>query len=257
MTIDSKAFRTVGAGPHKVLCLNGWFGHADAWGPLVASLDTQAFTYVFMDYRGYGARRGSSGDYSMVEIARDALAVADQLGWSRFSLIGHSMGGMAIQQVLAEAPDRVLSLVGISPVPAGGVPFDEAGWGLFSSAAKDEGARRIIIDLTTGNRLTGTWLDAMVRTSVANADEAAFAAYLTAWAKTSFVERIQGKTLPVLVIAGEHDPALGADTCRATWLQQYPNARLTVMANAGHYAMEETPVALASAIEEFLRSVSA
>ncbi|MFT4266907.1 MAG: alpha/beta hydrolase [Xenophilus sp.] len=249
----SETFQTIGSGPRKVLCLNGWFGHAGDWGPFVRSLDGQAFTYAFMDYHGYGRRRGSGGEYTMAEIGRDALAVADALGWQRFSLVGHSMGGMAAQQVLADAPERVEALVGISPVPAGGVPFDEQGWGLFSSAAKDPGARRAIIDLTTGNRLTGTWLDAMVKNSLAHSDEEAFAAYLTAWAKTSFVERIQGKALPVLVIAGEHDPALGAETCKATWLQHYPNATLQVMANAGHYAMEETPVALASAVEAFLR----
>ena len=243
----------LGQGAHRVLCLNGWFGHAGDWGPWTDSLDTKGFTYAFMDYRGYGRRRGSGGDYSMAEIAADALAAADELGWEDFSLIGHSMGGMAVQQVLAETPERVRALVGVCPVPASGVPFDEAGWGLFSSAAQDASARRAIIDLTTGNRLTGTWLDAMVQSSLAHSDREAFAAYLEAWARTSLAERIQGLDLPVLVIAGEHDPALGMDTCRATWLQHYPQATLQCMGNAGHYPMNETPVALASAIEAFLR----
>jgi pimeloyl-ACP methyl ester carboxylesterase len=97
----------------------------------------------------------------------------------------------------------------------------------------------------------------MVRSSLTHSDVEAFDAYLTAWAKTAFVERIQGKTLPVLVVAGEHDPALGAETCKATWLQHYPNARLEVMANAGHYPMDETPVALATVMEKFLREVLA
>jgi pimeloyl-ACP methyl ester carboxylesterase len=251
----SETFVTLGSGPRKVLCLNGWFGHAGAWGPFTDSLDKQAFTYAFMDYRGYGRRKGSGGDYTMAQIARDALAVVDHLGWQRFSLVGHSMGGMAIQHVLADAPERVQALAAITPVPATGVPFDEAGWGLFSSAAKDAAARRTIIDITTGNRLTGTWIDALVRSSLAHSDEAAFAGYLEAWAKTSFVERIQGKPLPVLVIAGEHDPALGAATCQATWMQHYPNAQLQVMANAGHYPMDETPVALASVVERFLLGI--
>ncbi len=243
----------IGSGPHKVICLNGWFGHARGWGPLLHSLDQQHFSYAFMDYRGYGARRGSGGPYTMAQIAQDALALADHLGWQRFSLIGHSMGGSAIQHVLADAPDRVQALVGISPVPAGGMPLDEAGAAFFGAAANDAGTRRAIIDLTTGNRLTGTWLDAMVKSSLAHSDVDAFAAYLTAWTQTAFVERIQGNPVPVLVIPGEHDPAVGAETCKATWLQHYPNARMEVMANAGHYAMDETPVALATAIEKFLR----
>ena len=245
----------VGTGPRHVIALHGWFGHGGGWGPLVNSLDTQAFTYAFMDQRGYGSRRGSGGPYTLAQIAQDALALADALGWQRFALIGHSMGGAAVQYVLAEAPERVQALVGITPVPASGVPIDDAGWGLFASAAHEPAARRTILDMTTGNRLSGTWLDAMVRSSLVHSDPEAVSAYLTAWAKTPFAERIQGQTLPVLVVAGEHDPALGADTCRATWLQHYPNVRLEVMANAGHYPMDETPVALATVVEAFLREV--
>jgi pimeloyl-ACP methyl ester carboxylesterase len=69
------------------------------------------------------------------------------LGWDRFSVVGHSMGGSATQRVLADAPDRVERLIGISPVPAGGVPFDEQGWALFSGAAANPANRAAIIDL--------------------------------------------------------------------------------------------------------------
>jgi pimeloyl-ACP methyl ester carboxylesterase len=56
----------------------------------------------------------------------------------------------------------------------------------------------------------------------------------------------------VKVIVGEHDPALSAAVMEQTWLAFYPNAELEVLANAGHYPMFETPVALATSIEEFL-----
>ena len=58
--------------------------------------------------------------------------------------------------------------------------------------------------------------------------------------------------MPLLVIAGEHDAALTPDVMRGTFLQWYPNAKLEVMANAGHYPMDETPVALVTSIERFL-----
>jgi len=245
----------VGDGPHKVLALHGWFGDKHAFAGIVPYLDTERFTYAFIDYRGYGDAKATGGAFTIDEIASDTLALANELGWGRFSLVGHSMGGKAIQRVLADAPARVTALVGIAPVPASAVPMDEQGTALFYGAADSPDNRRAIIDFTTGNRLTGVWLDAMVRNSLAISTRDAFAAYLDAWAKADFQEAIAGNPVPVLAIVGENDPALGAETVRATWLAWYPNARLEVLANAGHYPMDETPLALVSTMERFLATI--
>jgi len=146
----------------------------------------------------------------------------------------------------------VRKLVAVTPVPASGVPFDEQGWQLFSSAAASAEARKGILNFSTGNRLSDAWLERMAAHSLAHSTPQAFGAYLNAWAKGDFSARIKGNQVPVLVVIGEHDAALNADAMRATYLQWYPNARLEVMANAGHYPMDETPVALATAVEKFL-----
>ena len=246
-------YRIHGSGPTTVLCLHGWFGSSTGWGEdFLASLDTSAFRYVFMNQRGYGERRDETGDYTVTEIARDAVQLADELGADRFCVVGHSMGGSAAQRVVSLVPDRVDKLVGISPVPASGVPFDDEGWALFSGAAEHDDNRAAIIDLTTGNRLTQTWIDTMVRDSVERSRREAFGAYLDSWAKDDFSAEVQGNAVPALAVVGEHDPALGAATTEATWMQTYPNARLEVLANAGHYAMYETPVALATVVDRFL-----
>lgn len=242
----------VGNGERRVVCLHGWFGSAKGWGPFVDALDTSAFTYAFMDYRGYGGSKDLQGEYSMKEIAGDTLALADALGWKTFDLVGHSMGGMAVQRIAADAKDRVGKLVGVNPVPASGVPFDDATWGFFQSAAETPASRHGIIDLTTGKRLTKTWLDKMVAHSLENSTKPAFAGYLLAWAKTNFADEVKGSDKPFLLIAGEHDPALGPETVKAAIVPSYPNAKLEVFANAGHYPMFETPVALATSIERFL-----
>jgi pimeloyl-ACP methyl ester carboxylesterase len=244
----------LGNGPRRVIALHGWFGDHRAFAPVWPYLDLASFSYAFMDYRGYGGARSLSGQHTMDEIARDTLDLADALGWQRFSLVGHSMGGKAIQRVLVEAPDRVEKLVGINPVPASGVPLDEQGWALFSGAADNPDNRRVIIDFSTGNRLTSVWLDQMVATSLATSTRDAFADYLEAWAHGDFHERVVGKPVPVQVIVGAHDAALTADVMRATWLEWYPNAVLEVMPDAGHYPMDETPIALATLIERFLAS---
>jgi pimeloyl-ACP methyl ester carboxylesterase len=92
----------------------------------------------------------------------------------------------------------------------------------------------------------------MVRHSLEQADREAFGAYLTAWAKTDFSAEVKADAVPVKVIVGAHDPALGEATMRATWLQHHPGAELEVLPDAGHYAMYETPVRLVTVLEEFL-----
>ncbi len=241
-----------GSGPRHVLALHGWFGSATGWGPFAELVDGDRYTVAFPDFRGYGARRAETGEYTIAEMAADAVAAADALGWTSFAVLGHSMGGSVMQRVALDAPERVTGLVGISPVPASGVPFDEQSWELFSGAAEHPGNRRAIIDLTTGNRLSGTWLDRMVQASLDTSDPVAFRAYLDAWARTDFAGEVRGLRLPVLAVVGEHDPALSAAVMEQTLLQHHPDATLEVLANAGHYAPFETPVALLTSVERFL-----
>lgn len=242
----------VGSGPRKVICLHGWFGHARGWGTLGDELDHKHFTYAFMDYRGYGDRIGIDGPYTLDRISRDTQDLADHLGWHAFALVGHSMGGSAIQYVVADVPERVQCMVGIAPVPASGVPFDDESWALFASAANNPQARRTILDMTTSHRRSDEWLDSMVASSLDHSRPEAVSGYLQSWAKTDFADRIKDKPTPVLVIVGQHDPALGEDVCRNTWMQHYPHAQLQTIEDAGHYPMDETPQELAQKMEKFL-----
>jgi pimeloyl-ACP methyl ester carboxylesterase len=248
----SIAHHVVGSGPRTVLLTHGWFGSADGWGPFVDDLDGETARWVFTDVRGFGQRRGEQGDQSLEESARDLLAVADELGADRFTLVGHSMGGAVVQRALSLAPERVEAMVGISPVGALPTPFDEAGRGLFWGAAESRDNRFGIIDFTTGNRNTPLFVNRIVDWSLAHSDVDAFARVLDAWAGADFADEVRGSELPVLVAVGEHDPALGVETVTQTWLPLYPNARLEVVANAGHYPMFEAPVHLATLVNGFV-----
>ncbi len=245
-------YQTYGTGDLKVIVLNGWFGSAAAWKNLKPHLDGKTFTYAFMDYRGYGAAMEASGEFTLKEISADVITLADALGWEHFALIGHSMGGMFIQRVALDAPDRVSHLVAITPVPANGVPLDDDGHALFHGAITDINNRCGIIDFTTGARNKPDWVQGVADHSRANSTPAAFEAYLRLWTEKDFSDEVTDSPVPILAIVGEHDGAITQDVMQATILAQYPDSELVVMANAGHYPMDETPVQLATIVEQFL-----
>ncbi|MET7358074.1 alpha/beta hydrolase [Streptomyces sp. NPDC005562] len=246
----------LGEGPHKVVAVHGWFADRTAYEPVLADLDGGAFQYVVVDLRGYGEAKDAVGAYTTSEGAADVLDLADRLGWERFSLIGHSMGGSVAQRVLAAAPHRVRRLVGVSPVPAEGLQLPLEQWELFASAAHLPENRRAIIDFTTGGVRPRAWLDRMVRRSLAVSDAKAFRAWLDSWACEDFHTEIDGSPVAALAVTGALDPALSADLMRATWLRSFPQGELAELPGAGHYAPDEVPLELIRTVEDFLRAES-
>ena len=243
-----------GQGPVKGIALNGWVGSAGGgWGGYPDLIDGAKYSVAFLDYRGYGARLDVDGPYTAEAVSEDTLALADQLGWDSFTLVGHSMGGVFIQRVYADAPDRVNAMIGIAPVHSTPFPWDDDSWALFDGAAQEDGNRFGIIDFTTGNRNTATWVNKMVAASVENSTREAFGSILTAWGKADFASEVPTSgQVPVTLLVGEHDPALSADFVNGTWLKTYPDAVVEVIPNAGHYPMFEAPVNFTTLVEKAL-----
>ena len=94
-----------------VLMLHGLAVFAHAWDHNAAAL-SDALDIVALDQRGHGeSDRGPCEGYRTETYASDILGVGDALGWSRFSLVGQSMGGHNSMYTAAMHPERVERLV--------------------------------------------------------------------------------------------------------------------------------------------------
>jgi len=246
-------YETRGRGPRRVLVLHGWFGDHGAWAPTYPLLDEEAFTYAFIDYRGYGASRALKGEYTIAEIAADALAVAGKLGWERFSVLGHSMGGMVAQRIAIDAPERIEAAVCVTPVPASGVPLPPEIAQLFASAVSDDQAALGVINASLGGRLTPAVALSVLAHERATAEPEAFSAYFRAFSGTDFSSEAGRLRAPLLVLVGEHDGGVSQEFVQATFPALYAHAQFETLPNAGHYPMLETPAYLVTRVEAFLR----
>jgi pimeloyl-ACP methyl ester carboxylesterase len=245
---------TYGRGLEKVLVIHDWFSDCTSYEAIIPYLDTQRFTYAFVDLRGYGKSKSIQGECTVEEASLDAITLANHLKWDQFHVIGHSMSGMIAQRIALDATDRVKSMAAIAPVPACGSPVPEEILSFLEDAARHNDTSAMqIVGFMTSNKLTNSFYEYKVKrwreTSLADAR----VAYLHMFAQTDFSNQIQGLKTPVLVIIGGQDAEGHSESVmQATFMKWYPNAELATIHDSGHYPMQETPVYLLSLIEGFL-----
>jgi 3-oxoadipate enol-lactonase len=68
------------------------------------------FRCITYDMRGIGESDVTAADYSVKDMARDALSLLDGLGIERAHIAGYSLGGCIGQEMALEAPARVATL---------------------------------------------------------------------------------------------------------------------------------------------------
>lgn len=80
------------------------------WQPQVAALAGEWRCLTF-DARGHGASDAPDGDYTVAQLAQDALAILDAAGAAHAHVCGLSLGGLTAQQLALAAPERVQRLI--------------------------------------------------------------------------------------------------------------------------------------------------
>ena len=94
-----------------LLLIQGMSGTHVSWGePFRAALDGAGLETVAYDHRGIGRSAAWREPFSLVDLASDAVALLDDLGWDTAHVLGISMGGMVAQELALGHPDRLRSL---------------------------------------------------------------------------------------------------------------------------------------------------
>ena len=106
-------FREIAGPPDApvVFLLHGWTVSAALnWFPVYEPLAEFA-RVISIDHRGHGRGIRSRDRFRLTDAADDVVALADQLGVSRFVVAGYSMGGSIAQLVAFRHPSRVIGMV--------------------------------------------------------------------------------------------------------------------------------------------------
>jgi pimeloyl-ACP methyl ester carboxylesterase len=237
------------------------------WGPLAKAI-ARGYTVVVPDLRGMGLSSHPESGYDKKTQAADVARVLDQLGIQKVALVTHDIGNMVGYAFAARHPDRVTRWVAMdAPLPGIG-PWDEITrspllWH-FNFRGPDverlvHGRERIYLD-RFWNELSANpsaideatrkhYAELYARPGAMHSAFNQFAAFQQDAIDNKAFEAKGKLSFPVLAIGG--DKSFGtemAEVLRFVATDVTPS----VIANSGHWLMEEQPAATVAAIRAFL-----
>jgi 3-oxoadipate enol-lactonase / 4-carboxymuconolactone decarboxylase len=210
ITLNNKArlfYRLEGGNELPVLVLS----HSIAtdhgmWEPQAQDL-LPHFRLLRYDTRGHGASDAPEGEYSVEQLARDVLALADGLNISKFAFCGLSLGGTIGQWLAIHAPERLTKLVVANSSPQF-VPREN--WEARIHAVK-KGGMRAIVDAAMQRLFSAEFLAennpyaASIRSVLLGTDAAGYVGCCAALRDVDHTRDLRKIDTPTLVIAGAND----------------------------------------------------
>lgn len=260
--------RVAGQGP-AVLLLHGFADTGDMWQPVAVSL-AKDHTVIVPDLRGLGLSDPADGGYTKQNQGKDMADLLDQLHIEKVALVSHDIGNMVAYALAVQYPGRVTSWAAIdAPLPGIGdwdAQLRSPRTWHFNFHGPDEerlvaGRERIYLD-RFWNELSA---------NPAAIDEATREHYAALYARPhamhdgfeqiaafkqdaidnpALLARYGKLDMPVLALGG----SASTGTLMAENLSYVANhVSGGVIANCGHWVMEEQPAATAALLERFVR----
>ncbi|MFI5690725.1 alpha/beta fold hydrolase [Kribbella sp. NPDC051586] len=231
-------------------------------------------TVICPDLRGYGDSDKSEGDYSKRTMAADIVAMARELGHSRFALVGHDRGALVAFRAGLDHPEVVGHLMCLDVLPT----LDM--WEVMHGTSAAVGFHLYLMAQPTGlpermiaaasDEFFGHFLDLWandpaaippgVRSVYLSASRLAVPSIVADYRASATIDvthdeedLAQGNKLrmPVAVIQQDWGAALGFDAAARwkAWATDLHHQTTT----AGHFMAEEAPDEISTAIRALLK----
>ncbi|MGX0974783.1 pimeloyl-ACP methyl ester carboxylesterase [Roseovarius sp. MBR-51] len=244
-------YRRAGVGLPLVL-VHGYLGGSAQWQAEIARF-SERFDVIAPDLPGYAGSAALPPADRIASFGAAVVDLLDELGLGQIILLGHSMGGMIVQEIAATHPDRIMRLILYGTGPLGAMPDRFELLETSRARIRSEGVAQTI------RRIGATWFRAgaaaqgfdIVAELGAQASERAALAGLDAMSLWDGRAALGRLTMPTLVLWGDGDRSYRWPQVEALW-QGLPDAVLAVVPGTAHAVHLEKPALFHALLEDFV-----
>ncbi|KUI21039.1 alpha/beta hydrolase [Mycobacterium lehmannii] len=269
---DRVAYRDVGSGEEALLLIHGMAGSSETWRAVIPQL-SRRYRVIAPDLLGHGRSDKPRGDYSLGAFAVWLRDLLDELGISKATIVGQSLGGGVAMQFVYQHPDYCQRLVLIS---SGGLGPD-VGWTLrLLSAPGAEFLLPAIAPppvLTVGNKLRSWFRTAGIHSPRGAEMWSAYSSLADAQTRHAFLRTLRSvvdyrgqavsalnrlhvaNELPIMAIWGDEDRIIPVAHAYAAH-EARPECRLEVLPGVGHFAHVERPNDVVDLLDDFISTTA-
>ncbi|WP_299690790.1 alpha/beta hydrolase [uncultured Tateyamaria sp.] len=234
-----------------LVLVHGFMGGGAQWdaqAPLACCRDL-----IVVDLPGFGQNADMAPIDSISGYAAWVLAELSRRGVHRFDLLGHSMGGMIVQDMVRQAPDRVHHLILYGTGPVGVLPGRFETIETSMARARNDGAE------ATARRIAATWFlrgaadlaYAPCSDLAARAGLPAILAGLEAMRNWSGEAHLPHIASPTLVLWGDRDRTYAWPQIETLWTG-IADTELAVVPGCAHAVHLESPGLFNRVLERYL-----
>ena len=269
---DRVAYRDVGNGDEVLLLIHGMAGSSEAWRAVTPQL-SKKYRVVAPDLLGHGQSAKPRSDYSLGAFAAWLRDLLDELGISRVTIAGHSLGGGVAMQFAYQHPDYCERLVLIS---SGGLGPDVGRTLRLLSAPGAELIMPIIAPgpvVRAGNKLRD-WLSAASIQSPRGAEMwSSYSSLADQPTRQAFLRTLRSvvdhhgqavcalnrlhltSELPTIIMWGDQDRIIPVEHAYAL-NEARPACRLEVLSGVGHFPQVERPGDVVDLLDDFIATTT-
>ena len=211
------------------------------------------FRVITPDLPGYGKSNRTTSHNSIQSMANLLLDCLEEKKIDKFYLLGHSMGGMIVQEIAKKSGNKILKLVFYSTVPSGEMP------GRFETIDQSrENLKNKGLEITAKN-IAKTWftkgedakyfdicIEAGKQTSLETADNSLVA--IKNWNGFDGLKDIKNETL---IVWGDQDKSYNLEQTQ-TLENNIVDSKLIIFKNCAHNVHLEQPDQFNKTIKDFL-----